>query len=266
MRELREIELFMLDMDGTIYLEDELIPGAKDFFSLLEQQNKEFVFMTNNSSKSKYVYLEKLKKLGIETSIENIISSINCTIDYLKKENKRQKIYLVGTEAFKNELIREGFDVVPVDYRENDVDYVIVGFDTELNYEKIIGACFYISKNVKYLATNIDLRCPIKNNNYIPDCGAIVNMIESATDKRPVFFGKPNKNIVEFVSHKFNVSINKISCVGDRLYTDIALGINSGAKSVCVLTGEATKKEISHSLYKPDYCFQSINELYLALK
>lgn len=265
MQLLKNIQLFMLDMDGTIYNEDLLIPGALDFFRLLKSQGKQYVFMTNNSSKGKNSYVEKLNKLGINADEKSITSSVNATIKYLNELKPGAKLYLIGTESFKSELLEEKFEVVLPEYRGEDVDYVLLGFDTELNYEKIRGACYYVSQGYPYLATNCDLKCPILGNKFIPDCGAIAKMIELATDRTPLFLGKPERTMVDSVSKSWGIPIDKIACVGDRLYTDIAVGINAGATSICVLTGEATRKEIESSQYKPDYCFDSIKELYEAL-
>lgn len=262
MSTLKEKKMFMLDMDGTIYNEDTLIPGALDFFHLLQERGIHYTFMTNNSSKSKYTYVEKLHKLGIECTEENIASSVNATVDYLNSNKPKAKIYLVGTESLKHELVVEGFDVVPVDYRESDVDYVLIGFDTELTYAKLVGACYYVSRGYNYIATHCDMRCPVLDNKFIPDCGAICDMIEAATERKPLYLGKPDKYIVESVMKKFNLTRDDIATVGDRLYTDIAVGINAGVDSICVLTGEATVGDIEESVYKPKYVFNSIKELY----
>lgn len=266
MQDLKHIQLFMLDMDGTIYNEDTLIPGATEFFDLLNQQGKQYVFMTNNSSKGKTSYVEKLNRLGIPATEKHIASSVNATVMYLKQHKPDAKLYLIGTESFKKELVDEGFKIAPTDYRGKDIDYVLLGFDTELDYDKIRGACYYVSRDYPYIATNCDLKCPVLDNKFIPDCGAIAKMIELATDRMPQFLGKPERTMVDAVSVQWNVPINHIACVGDRLYTDIAVGINAGATSICVLTGEATKVEIATSEFKPDYCFNSIKELYEALR
>ena len=266
MQDIKSIQLYMLDMDGTIYNEDTLIPGALDFFRLLKEQGKQYVFMTNNSSKGKISYVEKLNRLGIEATEQHIASSVNATVMYLREHKAGAKIYLIGTESFKKELLDEGFDIVPVDYRGEDIDYVLLGFDTELNYEKVRGACYYVSRGYPYIGTNCDLKCPVLDNKFIPDCGAIAKMIELATDRLPLFLGKPERTMVDAVSKEWNMPVEKIACVGDRLYTDIAVGINAGATSICVLTGEATKEEIAQTEFKPDYCFDSIKELYEAIR
>ncbi len=266
MMDIKSIKLFMLDMDGTIYNEDVLIPGALDFFRTLQEQGKKYIFMTNNSSKGRVSYVEKLTRLGINATEDDIASSVNATIMYLHQHKPGAKLYLIGTESLRAEMIDEGFEVVSIDYRGEDIDYVLLGFDTELNYEKLRGACYYVSRGYKYIATNCDLKCPAMDNKFIPDCGAIANMIATATDRMPIFLGKPERTIVDAVSKQLNVPNSEIACVGDRLYTDVAVGINAGATSICVLTGEATREEIAGSELKPDYCFDSINDLYLALK
>ena len=266
MQDLKSIQLFMLDMDGTIYNEETLIPGATDFFDMLKEQGKDYVFMTNNSSKGKASYVEKLNRLGIAATERNIASSVNATVMYLNAHKPKAKLFLLGTESFKKELQEEGFIIVPANYRGSDIDYVLLGFDQELNYEKVRGACYYVSRDYPYIATNCDIKCPIADNRFIPDCGAIAKMIEMATDRQPLFLGKPERTMVDAVSKEWNTPIEQIACVGDRLYTDIAVGINAGATTICVLTGEATRNEIATSQYRPDYCFESIKELYEALK
>lgn len=266
MKRLKEIELFLLDMDGTIYHENELIPGALDFFHLLQTQGKKYVFMTNNSSNGKKAYVDKLTKLGIRATEGNIASSVNATIMYLNQQKPRAKVYLIGTESLKTELVDEGFDVVSVDYRGDDVDFVLLGFDTELTYSKLVGGCYYVSRGFRYIATNCDLRCPVKDGKYIPDCGSIAQMIAMATDRMPLFLGKPERGMVDSVSNRWHVPIKKIATVGDRLYTDVQVGINAGCTTICVLTGEATEAEISQANIKPSYTFPSIKELYEALR
>ena len=265
MQDLKSIQLYMLDMDGTIYNEDTLIPGASEFFDLLNEQGKDYVFMTNNSSKGKASYVEKLNRLCIKATERNICSPVNASVMYLNEHKPGAKLYLIGTESLKHELLEEGFEIAPVDYRGEDIDFVLLGFDTELNYEKVRGASYYVSRDYPYIGTNCDLKCPVLDNKFIPDCGAIAKMIELATDRLPQFLGKPERTMVDAVSKEWQMPIDKIACVGDRLYTDIAVGINAGATSICVLTGEATKEEIKKSEYKPDYCFDSIKELYEAL-
>ena len=262
---LKNKTMFCLDMDGTIYHENTLIPGAQELFELFNVTGKHYVFMTNNSSKNRYAYVEKLNGLGISATINQIFSSVQSTINYLHINIPHAKIYLIGTKSFKEELISEGFKVVSSQYRKSDIDCVIVGFDTELTYEKLRGACYYVSEGVPYLGTNCDMKCPVKGSKYIPDCGAICEMIRAATNKTPLFLGKPNAYMINAVMRCWNVIKDDILCIGDRLYTDIAVGINAGVDTAVVLTGEATEQEILSSPFKPTYCFSSIEDIYRIL-
>lgn len=267
MKRLKEKTLFLLDMDGTIYHENELIDGTLDFFQTLVRQGKDYAFMTNNSSKSAKTYVEKLATLGIEATEANIVSSVNATVLYLNEQRPKGKLYVIGTNSLKQELADNGFEIVPVSSRDADVDFVVLGFDTELNYEKIVGGCYYVSRGYPYIATNCDMKCPIKGDRFIPDCGAIAQLIETATNRSPLLFlGKPNRTIVDVASQRFNTPLEQIVCVGDRLYTDIAVGINAGVDTVCVFTGEAKPDDITNSNYKPTYTFETIRGLYEVIK
>ncbi len=259
---LKDIDLFLLDMDGTVYHENTLIPGASEFFSKANARGKKYAFMSNNSSKSKSDYISKLNQLKVEAESNQIISSVTVTLNYLKQHYPdNAKIYLVGTKSLKSELQNAGYNIVPTEYRGEDIEICILGFDTELTYDKLQGLCYHVSLGKDYIATNCDLRCPVKGNRFIPDCGAMAKMVELATERTPKFLGKPEPDIVYTASEIFNVPVSKIMCVGDRLYTDIAVGINAGAKSALVLTGEATETDVLTSPFKPTYIFSSIKEI-----
>ncbi len=262
MIQLKDIRLFLLDMDGTIYHENTLIPGTAEFFNKLKSTGKQYAFMSNNSSKGSESYIRKLKNLGLKVTEKQIISSVTVSIAYLKNHySSDAKIYLVGTESLRKQLIESGFNIVSDDYKGLDVTVCLLGYDTELTYTKLAGACFHISNGVDYIATNCDLRCPVKDNKFIPDCGAIAKMIECATGRLPFFLGKPEPEIVYTASKIFNVPVDRIICIGDRLYTDIAVGINAGAQSALVLTGEAQPEDVKTSSFKPTYIFKSIKEM-----
>lgn len=264
---LSDIKLFLLDMDGTIYHEDELIPGVKEFFAFLNDKNLDYAFMTNNSSKGKKDYVKKLNRLGIKASERNIISSVNVTIDYIINNNLSEvSIFVVGTESFKKELKEHGFKIYDEKDHPEKADLLILGFDTELNYEKIKAACAILNTECEYVATNCDIKCPVKAAQFIPDCGAMAEFLRAATGRVPKFLGKPEKEIVVSASKTFEVPINQILCVGDRLYTDIAVGINAKCPTALVLTGETKYEDLANTEFKPTFCFNSIKELCESLK
>lgn len=259
MDKLKEKTVFLLDMDGTIYLGDKLIEGAREFLKALKDQGKRYIFLTNNSSKNKDNYVEKLKKLGIQASPKEIFTSGEATTMYLKKEKKGARIYLLGTKALEEEFQREGF--ILEKERNKDIDYVVLGFDTSLTYEKIWGACEYISEGVEYIATHPDLNCPLPGGKFMPDAGAMAALIEASTGKTPKVIGKPNKEIINSIILKYGLNKEDMVMVGDRLYTDIKMGKRAGITSILVYSGETKKEDYIRSKIKADYDFNSVKEI-----
>lgn len=251
-----KVDLFLIDMDGTIYLDDNLFDGALDFINSLINKNIKYVFLTNNSSKSQKTYLDKLNKLNIPANSENIFTSGMAMGLYLNENFPSKKVYLVGTKDLKNELLKYNINFV-----SDKPDIVVVGFDRELNYEKLEKACSFIDDGAIFLATNPDYVCPIANKRYIPDCGSICDMITNATKKTPTYIGKPAPIMIDILANKYNICKDKIFMVGDRVYTDIKAGVNAKTKTICVLSGESTIETINESDVKPDYVFNSVKDI-----
>ena len=261
---IRDVECFLLDMDGTIYLGNDLIEGAKEFLEELESQNKKYIFMTNNSSKSKTTYVEKLKKLGIHCDIDNIFTSGEATAIYLTEKNENPKVFLLGTKDLEEEFLNHGITLV--NNTDEKPDYVVLGFDTTLTYDKLWKACDYLRDGVPYIATHPDLNCPLEGGKYMPDTGSMIKLIEASTGKLPYIIGKPNQGIVEAISNKFNINKSTMAMVGDRLYTDVLLGENANITSVLVLSGETTINDLEKSDINPTYVFNSVKDIYNNIK
>lgn len=251
-----DFDLYLLDMDGTIYFENKLIDGASDFINWLNDNKKHYIFVSNNSSVNKNVYLSKMKNLGIKCEEENVFSSSMAMGIYLSENYPGKRVYLVGTKSLEFELLNYGVNLVT-----ENAEIVVVGYDQELTYQKLVDACYFLDNGAIFLATNPDLVYPLKNKRYIPDCGSICNMLTNATSKVPTYIGKPNNYIVDILAKKYNVSRNKMVIVGDRLYTDIQMAINSNINSVLVLTGETNMEMVNNSNIKPDFIVSSIKEL-----
>ena len=260
---LKNKKLFLFDMDGTIYKENNVFDGTIDLLNFINNIGGQYVFITNNSSKSVDDYVVKVNKLGIKASADNFFTATQATILYLKKYCNDSLIYCQGTESFLTQLSNEGINVT--DKVETNIDAVVVGFDTELTSEKLRKTCQVLSENdIPFIATNSDLRCPVSFG-YIPDCGSICQMIYSATDKKPKYIGKPSPVMVDFVIEKEDVTKEQTVVIGDRLYTDIATGINANVTSICVLTGEATVEDIKNQQIKPNFTFSSVKEIFCSL-
>ncbi|SFR57173.1 HAD-IIA family hydrolase [Anaeromicropila populeti] len=263
-REMQKKKLFLLDIDGTIGFDGKLFEGAMEFFQEVLRQKGKYVFITNNSTTSIADYVLKYKKIGLEVDETNFITSSYASILYLKKEFGSQKLFAAGTKSFINELKAAGLRVT--EEVEEDVVAVVVGFDNELTYQKVFRVCEILqTKNAAFIATNPDLVCPV-GFGFIPDCGAICNMIENAVKRKPIYIGKPNPVIVEMAMKTFNASAHETVVIGDRLYTDIACGINAGVDTVAVFSGEVKKEDLEDTSYKPAFYCDSIKDIYESLR
>ncbi|MFY7965497.1 MAG: HAD-IIA family hydrolase [Chitinophagaceae bacterium] len=250
-------KLFLFDLDGTIYTENVLIDGALECLKAVVNKGGKYVFLTNNSSKNLNYYVNKLTGLGIEVNESNFYTSTLLTIDYLNDNFLNKKVYPVGTNLFVDELVEAGINVT---FNTNDAECLVVAFDTELNYKKLNDASFLLSKKLPFVATNPDLSCPV-NFGFIPDCGSICNMLYTVTGQQAHFIGKPNRKMVDTVIAKNKFSQDETIVIGDRLYTDVACGINAEVTTAIVLTGETKFNDLEKSPYKPNFVLQSVKDL-----
>lgn len=248
-------ELFVLDMDGTFYLGEQILPGALDFLDAVRESGKKYLFFTNNSSKNPEDYIKKLAGMNCHITREQIMTSGDVTIRYLNTHHRGKTVYLVGTPALEASF-REGG--IPLTTEMPDI--VVVGFDTTLTYEKLERACTYIREGALFLATHLDINCPVQGG-FIPDCGAFCAAIGLSTGKEPKFLGKPFPETVEMVLDHTGVEKTGIAFVGDRLYTDVATGVKNGAKGFLVLTGETKAEDVAASDVKPDAIFEGLLEM-----
>lgn len=255
---LKQIGLFVLDMDGTFYLGNHVIEGAIDFVRYVESQGRKILFFTNNSSQSPKVYMERLARMGCPITREQIMTSGDVTITYLKENYEGKRIYLVGTQALTESFLEEGICL----WKEGDPepDIVVVGFDTTLTYEKLCRACDFIRGGALFLATHLDLNCPTEDG-FIPDCGSFCAAITASTGVEPKYLGKPFRETVDMVLVRTGQEREQVAFVGDRLYTDVATGVNHGAWGFLVMTGETKKEDLEKSQVKPDAVFESLGEM-----
>lgn len=253
---LSQIDCFALDMDGTIYLGERWIDGARDFLERIEATGRSYVFVTNNSSKNAAVYVEKLARMGLFVGEEKIVTSGQATIHYLEQNFAGKKVFLLG-----NELLREEFLQAGICLEEEAPDVVVTAFDTSLDYGKMCRVCDLVRAGLPYLATHPDYNCPTEDG-FIPDAGAIHAFIHASAFRWPDrVIGKPNEDIIDYLTTRVNAERGRIAMVGDRLYTDIAAGVNHGLKSVLVLSGEASLEDACDSEVKPHLIFSSVREM-----
>ncbi len=252
-------KLWLFDMDGTIYLENDLFKGVKELLAYIKNTGGNYVFITNNSSKSVNDYIKKINGMGIDANEDNFFTSAQASVMLLKEKFGNGLIYAQGTASFIDGLKKGGLNIT-TEYNET-VKAILVGFDTELTGEKMRVTSKMLTKvNVPYYATNPDWVCPV-DFGYIPDCGSMCEGYFRATGKRPIFIGKPEPTMINVVAEKFKVNKTDVVVFGDRLYTDIASGVNAGVDTVFVLSGEATLKDLEESEVKPTFTLNGVWEL-----
>lgn len=250
-----KIRCFVLDMDGTVYLGSRLLPGAREFIDYLRETRRDFLFVTNNSSRHADYYAEKLTKLGIECDAANVLTSGEATAFYINTLKKGARVFLLGTPELEEEFERQGFTLTA------DVpDFVVLGFDKTLTYGKLVTACDWIRKGVPFIATHPDLNCPTESG-YIPDCGAMAALISASTGVQPKVIGKPHREMIDMILRKKTYAAEQLAIVGDRLYTDMATGFNACICTVLVLSGETKVEDLKAASKQPNYVFRDLAEL-----
>lgn len=256
---LKNKKLFIFDMDGTVYLGNNVFPFAIDFINNLRKAGKRVLFFTNNASRSPDTYLERLSKMGFSPQKDEIMTSGDVTAEFLVRNRKGKSVYLVGTPDLEKNFRERGINLLRGN--EEKVDIVVTSFDLTLTYEKMKNACRFIMNGAEYLSTHPDFNCPTENG-FIPDSGAISAFVTASTGKTPTYFGKPYKETLSMISEFTQIDSEDMCIFGDRLYTDIALGKRHGVTAVLVLTGETTLMDVDEAKAedKPDFIFESLDE------
>ena len=261
---LKSIQLYLFDMDGTLYLGDRLFDFSRELLDTLKAKGRRYLFMTNNSSKSVEDYIKKLKKLGIPADKEDFITSSQATAWYLQKHHPGKTLYVCGTRSLQQELQQAGFTVTEDVER---IQCIVMGFDTELTFQKLHDVCYLLSTrgDIPYIATNPDYVCPTEFGS-VPDCGSVCDMVFNATGKRPVVIGKPSPLMPELAMEKTGFSKEETAVVGDRIYTDVKSGLNAGIAGILVMSGETTMEILEESPDKPDLVLEDASEIMKAVR
>lgn len=255
---LQKTKYFLLDLDGTLYLENKPIGDMKNTLKYLREKGKKLIYLTNNSSRGAHTYVEKLKKIGFYEDGDLVYSSGVAAIEYLNRFYKGASVCFLGTESYKQELLEGGINLVESD----KADVALMSYDTELTYPKLCRFLRSVHFGATYIATHPDVNCPAEDV-YVPDVGSYIKMLEVASGYTPsLIIGKPNTIMGENLKVKFNESDDEcFMMVGDRLYTDIAFGKNCNFPTMLVLSGETTEDMIPSSEKQPDFILDSFNDV-----
>ena len=257
---MKTLNGYIFDLDGTIYIDSEIIPGVPEAIRGLKERGDKVVFLTNKSIASRKEYVEKLKMLDIEVKLEEVINSNYITALYLKSVMKPEdSVYVIGEEPLFEEL-RENF--IKLTDSSSEASYVVIGWDREFNYEKLNNAYQAWRNGAELIATNPDRTCPVSGGE-IPDCGAMIGALEGATGESiKVITGKPSSLMANYVlDNVLKLEARNCYMVGDRLETDIKMGNDAGMQSVLVLTGITTTNMLENPVHKPEYVLDSVRDI-----
>ncbi len=249
------IKYFIIDMDGTFYLGDNMIEGADEFINKAKEEGKDFCFFTNNSSNSVELCRNRLAKIGFPVPEDKVVLSSDVAVDFIKRNYGGKKVYLLGNKNLYDCFIKGG---IPLS--DDDPDIVVLGFDTDLTYERILKACNFIAEGKVYIATHPDVNCPTKDG-FMPDTGAMMAMIEASTGKKPVIVGKPMIHTVNYISKLLGCEKEELMFIGDRLETDIRIGFDNGIPTALVFSGVTDEKMLSESEIRPTVTAKDLREL-----
>lgn len=250
---------FAFDLDGTIYLGSEPLPGALALLEALAAADVSFLVATNNSSKSGERYVQRLRASGLPLDRSRLVTSNDVAIGHLHQEGLRRP-YLLATPEVEDEYRAQGIEL-----SDHAADSVLLTFDTSLTYDKLRRASDLIRGGLPYLATHPDLVCPTPTGP-IPDCGAFIALLAEATGQRPLVLGKPHAPMAAAIVARLELPAERIAYVGDRLYTDIRMANEHGFLAVLTLTGETRAEHLDGSPYVPDLVVATLQDLYERLR
>jgi HAD superfamily hydrolase (TIGR01450 family) len=254
-RSLRGKKIVFLDLDGTVYMGDTLIPGARSFLQDLDERGILTYFLSNNSSRSKRDYVDKLRGMGITAALDRILLSTDGLIAYLQK-NGIDRVYAVGTRSMLDMLHECGIETDCA-----NPSYVVLGYDTELTYEKLRRTALLMQNGVELLATHPDLVCPTPDGP-LPDVGAMLALLEKATGKSAAkVFGKPNVDMVRHILAQHGFSPEETVMIGDRLYTDMEMARRLGCDSILVLSGETRRGDLRGLTWRPSLVVENLGAI-----
>lgn len=255
MEDLKHKKGFICDMDGVIYHGNALLPGAEDFIAWLVAENKDFLFLTNNSQRSRRELQQKLQRLGITIDPVYFYTTALATASFLAQQNPGGTAYVIGDAGLTNALYDAGYTINDV-----DPDYVVVGETRSYSFEKIQQAVSLVMKGAKLIGTNPDLLLPTDTGS-IPGCGSLIAPIEYATGRKPYFMGKPNPLMIRHALRCLNCTREQTVFIGDQMETDIIAGIHAEVDTVLVLSGVTEEKDLIRHAYRPTYVLEGVGDI-----
>jgi len=249
---------YILDLDGTVYRGERLIPGAQETIARLRRAGRRVVFLSNKPLEPRTSYAAKLTRLGVPTPAEDVITSVQALIHYLQNHLPGARVFVIGENALWEELRQAG---IALTERIEEIEVVVAAFDRTLTYAKLNTAHQALVRGARFLATNADRTCPVEEG-AIPDCAGVIAFLEATSERRvELVAGKPSPLILEAAVARLGVPLRECLMVGDRLATDMVMGQQAGMDTALVLTGVTGREDLARSAVRPTYVLASIAEV-----
>ncbi|MCF6138539.1 TIGR01457 family HAD-type hydrolase [Pseudalkalibacillus berkeleyi] len=245
---------YLIDLDGTMYRGKEKIQEAVDFVNELKKRDIPYLFVTNNSANTRDQVTERLQKFGVPATPEHVFTSSMATAEYIKRDNKTARVFMIGERGLQHAIEQCGFDIVD----DENVDYVVMGIDRGLTYQKLETACLAVRKGATLLSTNKDVAFPT-DRGFVPGNGALTSVVSVSTGVDPIFIGKPEAIIMELAMQQLNLPKEDVLMIGDNYDTDILAGMNAGLDTLLVYTGVTTSLDQIPTDKQPTYTIDSLD-------
>ncbi|MGL9727334.1 TIGR01457 family HAD-type hydrolase [Enterococcus sp. DIV0756] len=246
---------YLIDLDGTIYRGSEPIPAGRRFVEQLQARQIPFLFLTNNTTKTPETVAQRLaNEFSIHVGSETVYTATLATIDYMNDANKGKKVYIIGEPGLIEPILAAGYV-----WDEENPDYVVIGLDTDVTYEKFVVATLAIQKGATFIGTNPDKNIPTERG-LLPGAGAVIAMLEASTQQKAIYIGKPEAIIMDKAVEILGLEKSEVLMVGDNYTTDILAGINNGIDSLLVLSGFTQKADVPTLPIPPTYLVDSLDE------
>lgn len=246
------LEGVLIDLDGVVYTGGEPIPGSAEFLAEARRRGLQFLLLTNNSTTSPELVAQRLRGMGIEVEPDEILTSAQAAMGYVKSHAEPgARVRVIGEAGLRQAAEEEGF--VIVEDGETGCDWVVAGLDRSFNYEKLTAATRAIMGGARFVATNADALLPIEGGQFLPGAGTIISAIRTATGVEPVVLGKPEPGLFEHCLGRLGrLSPGTTAMIGDRLDTDVAGGRRAGLRTILVLSGVTTAEQAAVADPQPD--------------
>ena len=245
---------YLLDLDGTIYRGTECIAEARDFVKELNEREIPYLFVTNNSSRTPAQVAEKLRNFGVPATENQVFTTSQATANFIFERNPKASIYVIGEEGIRIALEEKGFTLT-----EENADFVVMGIDRTINYEKLARACLAVRNGATFISTNGDIAIPTERG-LLPGNGSLTSVVAVSTQTKPIFIGKPEKIIMEQALKVLGIPKEEVLMVGDYYDTDIMAGMNAGIDTLLVHTGVTTRELLEQYDKQPTYVVDSLKD------